>query len=214
MLKACTKVSYWSRRIPTSFNILNNGIATNRTHKERRLLKFSNKELYQVVSHVELYHKFVPWCIGSNILRSTPTTLEPKRLEAELVVGYGLFNERYISDVELDYPKSIIAVSKQTNLLEYLQTKWSFTPCSTNPLHCWVVFEIDFKFKSPLYNHVSDMFLQEIVNSMVSAFETRCRKEFCVQEKDKKRGMDTCNWSYRQYAVTFSQNLYAPRTVE
>ena len=195
MLRACTQVSSCSRSksVPICFSVLNKSITTSRTHKERRLLKFSNKELYQVVSHVELYHKFVPWCIGSNIIRSTPTTLEPTRLEAELVVGYGMFNERYISDVQLEWPKSIIAVSKQTNLLEYLQTKWSFTPCSTNPNHCWVIFEIDFKFKSPLYNHVSDMFLQEIVNSMVTAFETRCRKEFCNQEKDKKRGMDTCN---------------------
>ena len=109
------------------------------------------------------------------------------------MVGYGVFNEKYISDVTMIKPKSVIAVSKQTNLLEYLKTTWSFTPCSSNPAHCWVVFEIDFKFKSALYNHVSDMFLQEIINSMVSAFEGRCRKTFCKEEKEKRRGIDTCN---------------------
>jgi coenzyme Q-binding protein COQ10 len=170
------------------FRIFNKGIVTNRTHKERRLVRFSSEQLYQIVSHVESYHKFVPWCIGSSILRSTPTNLE-----AELVVGYGMFNEKYISDVELIRPSSVIATSKQTNLLEYLRTKWSFSPCSSNPLHCWVTFEIDFKFKSALYNQVSDMFLQDVINSMVSAFEGRCRKEFCNVEKEKKRGTDTCN---------------------
>lgn len=170
------------------FDFLRRNVATSRAHKERRLVKFSNEELFQVVSHVESYHKFVPWCIGSNILRSNATNLE-----AELVVGYGIFNEKYISDVELKYPSSIVAVSKQTNLLDYMTTKWSFSPCSSNPRHCWVIFEIDFKFKSALYNQISDMFLQDIINSMVSAFEGRCRKEFCHIEKEKKRGSDTCN---------------------
>ena len=187
--KTSCNLRYNLHRTHNIFDVLRRNAATSRAHKERRLVKFSNEELYQVVSHVESYHKFVPWCIGSNILRSSPTNLE-----AELVVGYGIFNEKYISDVELKYPSSIVAVSKQTNLLEYMTTKWSFSPCSSNPRHCWVIFEVDFKFKSPLYNQISDMFLQDIINSMVSAFEGRCRKEFCHLEKEKKRGSDTCNW--------------------
>ena len=181
-------IRYGKTCAPNYFWTLKNSIVSNRTHKERRLLKFSDENLYKIVSSVEFYHQFVPWCIGSTIIRSTPTNLE-----AELIVGYGVFNEKYISDVQLIRPKSVIAVSKQTNLLEYLRTEWSFTPCSSNPNHCWVTFAIDFKFKSAVYNHVSDMFLQDIINSMVSAFEGRCRKEYCKVEKDKMRGMDTCN---------------------
>lgn len=168
--------------------ILSNSVVTSRTHKERRLLKFSNEELYEIVSSVDSYHKFVPWCLQSTVLRSSPT-----HLEAELCVGYGLFHEKYISDVQLVRPKSVVATSRQTNLLEYLKTTWTFSPCSSNPLHCWVVFEIDFKFKSAMYNSVSDMFLQDIINSMVSAFEGRCRKKHCRIEKEKSRGLDTCN---------------------
>jgi ribosome-associated toxin RatA of RatAB toxin-antitoxin module len=135
-----------------------------------------------------LFLSYLQWCIGSSIITTSPT-----KLEAELTVGYGVFKESYISVVTLDRPKSVIAVSKQTNLLEYLETKWHFTPCSSNARHCWVTFEIDFKFKSVLYNSVSDMFLQDIINSMVKAFEEQCRKEFCHIEKGKSRGSDTCN---------------------
>lgn len=190
-MRSCSNflgISFRKSKAPSSLHVLKNSIVTSRTHKERRLLKFSNEDLYKIVSSVEFYHQFVPWCIGSTIIRSTPT-----KLEAELVVGYGVFNEKYISDVELIRPRSVIAVSKQTNLLEYLRTEWSFTPCGSNPNHCWVTFAIDFKFKSALYNQVSDMFLQDIIDSMVSAFEDRCRKEFCKVEKDKRRGTDTCN---------------------
>ena len=143
-----------------------------RTHHERRLLKFSSEQLFNVVSNVKSYHKFVPWCKESNVLIETPTDLE-----AELVVGFGYFNEKYVSVVKLDKPKSVIAVSRQTNLLEYLKTEWSFAPTSSDPKKCWVTFKIDFKFKSPLYNQISDMFLQDVINRMVKAFEDQCRKE-------------------------------------
>ena len=157
-------------------------ISPNRTHHERRLLKFSREQLFNVVSNVKSYHKFVPWCKESNVLIETATDLE-----AELVVGFGYFNEKYISVVQLDKPRSVKAVSKQTNLLEYLKTEWSFAPSSSDPKKCWVTFKIDFKFKSPLYNQISDMFLQDVINRMVKAFEDQCRKEFAEKNRD------TCN---------------------
>lgn len=155
-----------------------------RTHHERRLLKFSSEQLFNVVSNVKSYHLFVPWCKESNIIRETETDLE-----AELVVGFGYFNEKYVSVVKLDRPRSVIAVSKQTNLLEYLKTEWSFAPTSNDPKKCWVTFKIDFKFKSPLYNQISDMFLQDVINRMVKAFEEKCRKEFAEKSSLK----DTCS---------------------
>ena len=155
-----------------------------RTHHERRLLKFSSEQLFNVVSNVKSYHQFVPWCKESNIIKETETDLE-----AELVVGFGYFNEKYVSVVKLDRPRSVIAVSRQTNLLEYLKTEWSFAPTSNDPKKCWVTFKIDFKFKSPLYNQISDMFLQDVINRMVKAFEEKCRKEFA----EKSTLKDTCN---------------------
>ena len=165
--------------------VIQNGFADtspSRTHHERRLLKFSSEQLFNVVSNVKSYHKFVPWCKESNVITETATDLE-----AELVVGFGYFNEKYISVVKLDRPRSVVAVSKQTNLLEYLKTEWSFAPTSSDPKKCWVTFKIDFKFRSPLYNQISDLFLQDVINRMVKAFEDQCRKEFAEKNRD------TCN---------------------
>jgi ribosome-associated toxin RatA of RatAB toxin-antitoxin module len=44
-----------------------------------------------VVSDVSHYHKFVPWCVGSKVLRRSPDGLQ---LEAELEVGFQLLRER------------------------------------------------------------------------------------------------------------------------
>ena len=149
------------------------GEPSRKHYHERRLLKFSNEQLYKVVSSVENYKKFVPWCQESNVITKTSTGIE-----AELVVGFGYFKERYISVVELTPPGKVVATSKETNLFEYLQTEWRFSPSNSQPGRCWVTFEVEFKFKSALYNQAADMFLKEVVNKMVKAFEGQCKKEF------------------------------------
>ena len=52
--------------------------------------RYSADQLYRVISEVEHYHKFVPWCQRSVIKSRVPD----KSLEAELEVGFQVFVER------------------------------------------------------------------------------------------------------------------------
>lgn len=144
-----------------------------RRHFERRLLKYSTEQVYNIVADVNSYHKFVPWCKESRITNID----DPTNVKAELVVGFGVFNERYTSEVTLNTPAYVRATSVKCNLLDFLITEWKFLPAS-DPKSCWVTFQIDFKFKSDLYNHISEMFLTEVVNNMVKAFEGRCKSVY------------------------------------
>ena len=47
--------------------------------------------MYAVVARVEDYNQFVPWCVGSTVLRTRP---DGSYLEAELEVGFQVFVER------------------------------------------------------------------------------------------------------------------------
>lgn len=140
-------------------------------HFERRMMKFTTEELFDVVSDVSKYSEFVPWCKRSTILKSDNT-----KMSAELKVGFGLFSEKYVSDVVMQRPNFVNASSKQTNLFEYLTTEWTFTPAN-DPATTWVTFQVDFKFKSQIYNEASDVFKKEVVNKMVQAFEDRARHQ-------------------------------------
>ncbi len=142
---------------------------SSKTHFERRKLNYSQLHVYNVIADVESYHKFVPWCKKSKLLNKTP-----KGFEAELMIGFGPFEEKYVSDVELVYPTIVNAKSTQTTLLDHLCTEWTITPSNDNT-YCWVSFRIDFKFKSAVYSHISDLFFSDIVKKMVQAFETRCK---------------------------------------
>ena len=150
-------------------------------------MRYSNKELFDVVSDVAKYKEFVPWCKNSVV--ATPTTATASAsasasasagskqvLFADLTVGFDVFNETYTSRVELQPLSSVVATSKDTQLLDYLHTEWKFTPSSSNPASsCWVTFRVEFQFKSSLYSHVATMFMREVTTNMVKAFETRCQ---------------------------------------
>lgn len=47
--------------------------------------------MYDVVSSVESYSQFVPWCVGSTVLRNRA---DGCYIEAELEVGFQAFAER------------------------------------------------------------------------------------------------------------------------
>jgi ribosome-associated toxin RatA of RatAB toxin-antitoxin module len=94
-------------------------------------------------------------------------------MEAELVVGFGMLNEKYLSRVTMEKPASVVATSSQSNVFEFLRTQWKFTPTS-NAKGTWVSFEIDFKFKSAIYANFANLFMQEVVDKQVKAFEQRC----------------------------------------
>ena len=74
---------------------------------------------------------------------------QKKRFRSELMVGFGMFNEKYVSDVVLDPNTSVSASSHDTKLLESLHTHWEFKPAK-NPKHCWINFKVEFQFKSKL----------------------------------------------------------------
>lgn len=152
--------------IMTSFRTLST--KDSKKHYERRLLNYSCEQLFSVVSNVSEYENFVPWCTKSAIVQQNKN-----QLEAELCIGFGVLTEKYSSKVNFVKPSLVTAISNQTNLFEYLKTEWKFSP-SSDPSKSWVTFQVDFKFRSAVYSSICDLFMQQVVNKMVQAFENRC----------------------------------------
>ncbi|GAB5587044.1 hypothetical protein Unana1_01944 [Umbelopsis nana] len=114
----------------------------------------------------------------------------PKRIvmEAELGVGFNIFNEKYTSKVTCDKPTQVKAVSADASLFKELTTTWRFTPNVTKPgmnnveashhPSCWVDFSIAFEFASPLHAHASGVFFDKVSNMMMTAFIERCAQVY------------------------------------
>ncbi|KAK4536313.1 hypothetical protein CDCA_CDCA08G2338 [Cyanidium caldarium] len=139
-----------------------------RSFREHRLLPFAAQELYHVVADVDRYCEFVPWCTSSRVVQRHGERL----MEAELGVGFRWFHERYLSLVRLNPGHSVKATASKSQLFEHLVNEWHFQP-GPEPDTAWVLFSVDFRFRSPLYRAAVDLFFNEVAKRMVSAFEAR-----------------------------------------
>ncbi|KAL0432497.1 UNVERIFIED_CONTAM: hypothetical protein Slati_2584000 [Sesamum latifolium] len=113
---------------------------------------------------------FLPWCERSKIIRHNPDGT----FDAELEIGFKFLAESYVSHVELSKPKSIKTTSSQSTLFDHLINAWEFNP-GPIPGTCNLYFLVDFKFKSPLYRQIANMFFKEVVSRLVGSFCDRCQ---------------------------------------
>lgn len=136
------------------------------THSEQRMLPYTAEQLFALVADVERYPEFLPWCIGAHICER-----RPDRIVAELVIGFRLLRERFVSRVTLDPPRRI-DVTYEQGPFAYLNSHWIFTPIEGG---CRIDFFVDFEFRSRLLQRVMGVVFGEAVRRMVGAFEKRAR---------------------------------------
>ena len=160
------------RTFLSQFNPLSQ-VSRVKNHSERRLVPYSMQEFYDVVAHVGKYRHFVPWCADCTVI-SRKEDGDGAALEARMEVGFGPFKEQYISSVRLDPPNAVTVKAVNSSILKLLETEWKFSPAKRSTTSCWISFNINFQFHSPLYEHASELFLQQQVGQMVKAFEERC----------------------------------------
>jgi coenzyme Q-binding protein COQ10 len=133
-------------------------------HEEQATLAYSADELFGVVANIRDYPAFVPWCSGARIVSESQ-----QEIIADLVIGFGPFQESFRSQVTLDRPREV-KVHAIDGPLEHLTNAWTFTP-GGDKTH--VDFVIDFQFKSHLLDHVANGMFYEAATRMMSAFESR-----------------------------------------
>lgn len=134
------------------------------THAERKVLRYSPEQMFDLVADVRRYPEFLPWCVGARVLSSTET-----ELIADLTIGFKMFRETFRSRVTLERPDHV-HVTYETGPFRYLNNHWRFRPM---PQGCEVEFFVDFEFKSRILQMAIGVVFNEAVRLMVRAFERR-----------------------------------------
>ena len=74
------------------------------------------------MADVKDYPLFVPWCSSALIHRD-----DPHGIIADLVIGFGPFQESFTTQVTLDRPRQVL-VRAIEGPLEHLTNTWTFGP--------------------------------------------------------------------------------------
>ena len=134
------------------------------THAEKRILRYTPEQMFDLVADVRRYPEFLPWCVGARIVSRTET-----EVVADLTIGFKMFREGFRSQVTLDGPERI-QVRYLNGPFRYLNNQWRFLP---HPNGTEVRFFVDFEFRSRLLQAVIGTVFNEAVRLMVRAFERR-----------------------------------------
>jgi coenzyme Q-binding protein COQ10 len=134
------------------------------THAEKRVLRYTPEQLFDMVADIRRYPEFLPWCVGARIVSRSET-----EVIADLTIGFKLFRETFRSQVTLERPHHV-HVRYLTGPFRYLNNHWRFTPVNNGTE---LDFFVDFEFRSRLLQAVIGTVFNEAVRLMVRAFERR-----------------------------------------
>jgi coenzyme Q-binding protein COQ10 len=134
------------------------------THAEKRILRQSPDQIFQIVADVHRYPEFLPWCAAARVLSRDET-----QLVADLTIGFRMFRETFRSEVTLDRP-GLVQVKYLDGPFRYLNNTWRL---SAVPQGTEVDFFVDFEFRSRVLQAVIGTVFNEAVRVMVRAFERR-----------------------------------------
>lgn len=133
--------------------------------------------MFDLVADVARYHEFAPWCIASRVNRRESESV----FYADLIVGYKMFRERFSSKVILDRPDEIY-IEYLRGPLKNLKNRWVFLRQPNNS--CLIDFSVEFEFQNVALQTLANMFFNEVVKRMVSAFEARAAELYGVSRTD------------------------------
>ncbi|SMX35146.1 type II toxin-antitoxin system RatA family toxin [Actibacterium lipolyticum] len=140
------------------------------THSETRTLPYSAAQMYHLVADIASYPKFLPWTAAARIRSRTPIE-GGEVVEADLVISFKVFRERFGSSVTL-FPEIMkIDTEYLDGPFKYMKSTWEFRDLPEGK--CEVDFFVDFEFKNRVLQGVIGVVFNEAMQRVVRAFEKR-----------------------------------------
>ncbi len=142
------------------------------THSETRRMPYSADQMYALVADVDRYPDFIPWTAAARV-RSRRPSGDAIIMDADLVVSFKVFRERFGSRVTLFPKDKRIDTEYLEGPFRHMISKWGFSDVDGG---CEVNFFVDFEFKNRLLQGAAGLFFNEAMQRIVQAFESRAHE--------------------------------------
>jgi coenzyme Q-binding protein COQ10 len=137
-------------------------------HNETRRLPYTPEQMFDLVADVGRYGEFLPWVSAVRVRSNSES-----EMVADLIVGFKGLRETFSSRVEKQRPGHI-RVDYLDGPLKHLHNDWKFQ--SDGKGGCLVEFEVDFTFKSRVFEMLAGQVFDRALRMMINAFEERAAR--------------------------------------
>ena len=135
-------------------------------------MPYSASQMYALIADIEKYPEFLPWCAAIRIRnRASDAMARSETVDADMIVSFKVFREKFGSRVVLRPDVQQIDVSYLDGPFKYLENRWKFTPIDDGS--CEVDFYVDFEFRSRTLQALIGAVFNQAMQQVVRAFERR-----------------------------------------
>ena len=139
------------------------------SHAETKYLPYTAKEMFDLVADISSYPEFLPWCAAARVRKEIQKGVI-KQIEADLVISFKVFREKFGSRVLLDASKFTIETEYLDGPFRHMHSVWSF---KNSEQGCEVNFNVDFEFKNAMLQSIIGLVFNDAMQRIVRAFERR-----------------------------------------
>ncbi len=144
-------------------------------HSETKRLPHRAAQMYDLVADVVRYPEFLPWTAAARIKSRTPIA-GGEVMDADLVISFKVFRERFGSRVTLLPGQQMILTEYVDGPFKHLKSVWRFADLPGGGGGCEVSFDVDFEFRNAILAGVIGLVFNEAMQRVVRAFESRAAK--------------------------------------
>lgn len=134
------------------------------------LVPYSAEQMYQLVNDVKSYPDFLPGCVGSRVIESSPD-----QMTAAVDVSKAGISKTFTTRNTLTDNQRIL-MHLVDGPFKKLIGGWTFT--SLSPEACRIEFQLDFEFTNKLIELAFGRIFKDLALNMVQAFTTRAKEVY------------------------------------
>lgn len=139
-------------------------------HHETKILPYTAQQMYDLVADVAAYPQFLPWTAAARVRSRTPIE-GGEVMEADLVISFKVFRERFGSRVTLYPARKKIDTEYLDGPFRHMRSTWEFRDREAGG--CEVEFFVDFEFRNAILQGIIGVVFNEAMQRVVRAFERR-----------------------------------------